>query len=310
MRNPKIVDPSFDYGSLVSVGIPSFERPELLKRAIESTVNQTYINLDIHISDNASSNSKEVASCIGLYAADTRIRFTQQAKNIGALGNFRFLIQSARGPAFVLLADDDYWAEDFVDTALRSHLSSQGRLAYTGHAYSNLPEANLVNPPNSAGPGKSALRMFSRLNSDSIIYGLGKTTTFKKHSRILREPWLPRKIARIEPGLGLVFASYPFLIAVVQEDGFEATDNSKPVHFRESSTRPLPIERSFRRSAWVFCGHVLVEVQLQIRLIWFSIYSKRLRLLPKLLFVSSKLFYIRLGKTLQSRWIRDSSVSR
>ena len=42
---------------LVSVGIPTYNRPELLRRAIDSIVNQTYENLEVIISDNATAGN-------------------------------------------------------------------------------------------------------------------------------------------------------------------------------------------------------------------------------------------------------------
>jgi len=41
---------------LVSIGIPTYNRPNELKIAIESIVNQKYNNLEIIVSDNCSSD--------------------------------------------------------------------------------------------------------------------------------------------------------------------------------------------------------------------------------------------------------------
>lgn len=42
---------------LVSIGIPTYNRSEGLKRPLNCVVNQTYKNLEIIISDNCSSNA-------------------------------------------------------------------------------------------------------------------------------------------------------------------------------------------------------------------------------------------------------------
>ena len=45
---------NFDNDICVSVGIPTYKRVELLKKTIDSIVNQTHKNIEIIISDNAS----------------------------------------------------------------------------------------------------------------------------------------------------------------------------------------------------------------------------------------------------------------
>ncbi|MBU4370171.1 glycosyltransferase [Patescibacteria group bacterium] len=43
---------------LVSVGIPTYNRPESLRRTLECITSQTYKNLEIIISDNCSPNQE------------------------------------------------------------------------------------------------------------------------------------------------------------------------------------------------------------------------------------------------------------
>jgi len=65
---------------LVSVGMPAYNRPESLVNAIECIVNQTYKNLEIIISDNASTSNK-IENIVKKYMKhDKRIFFTKQKK--------------------------------------------------------------------------------------------------------------------------------------------------------------------------------------------------------------------------------------
>ncbi|MEA5580452.1 glycosyltransferase family 2 protein [Nodularia harveyana UHCC-0300] len=96
---------------LVSVIIPTYNRPEYLKLAIASAVNQTYQNIEIIVSDNCSSESPEeiVASF-----ADPRIRFWRQPQNMGMLTNQMHGFKMATGKYVASLHDDDMWKEDFL----------------------------------------------------------------------------------------------------------------------------------------------------------------------------------------------------
>ena len=63
---------------LVSVGLPCYNRPETLKRAIDCMLNQTYRNIELLISNDCSPNP-EVYRLLDEYAAkDTRVKVWHQ----------------------------------------------------------------------------------------------------------------------------------------------------------------------------------------------------------------------------------------
>lgn len=102
-------------GPLVSVGIPTFNRPEGLRRTLEAITRQTYPNLEIIVSDNASPDrrTEDVVAEFGRY--DARIRFHRQARNLGASANFQFVLCEAKGRYFMWAADDDDWEPRFIE---------------------------------------------------------------------------------------------------------------------------------------------------------------------------------------------------
>jgi|APLak6261669570_1056073.scaffolds.fasta_scaffold19962_1 glycosyltransferase involved in cell wall biosynthesis len=92
---------------LVTVAIPTFNRPHLLIRTLNSIAEQDYENLEVIVSDNATANN-EVEKVIDQFKEKfTRFRFFKQPSNIGALNNFFFLLNQAEGDYFMWLADDD-----------------------------------------------------------------------------------------------------------------------------------------------------------------------------------------------------------
>lgn len=103
---------------LVSVGIPTFNRPEGLRRTLRLICNQTYRNLEILVSDNASPRSETEKVVRGFAAADERIKYFRQSENIGALANFQFVLAKASGDYFMWAADDDEWDPGFIETCL------------------------------------------------------------------------------------------------------------------------------------------------------------------------------------------------
>ncbi|MBE9008021.1 glycosyltransferase family 2 protein [Fortiea sp. LEGE XX443] len=96
---------------LVSVVIPTYNRPEYLKQAISSAVKQTFQNIEIIVCDNCSDVNPQ--SIIEAFQ-DSRIRFWRNSQNIGMLANMTNGFLMARGKYVASLHDDDMWEEDFL----------------------------------------------------------------------------------------------------------------------------------------------------------------------------------------------------
>jgi glycosyltransferase involved in cell wall biosynthesis len=97
----------------VSIGIPTYNRVRGLRRAIESAIAQDYEDLEIFISDNASTDDTE-SVCRAYVASDPRIRYVRQPANRGATANFQLALEGARGDFFMWLADDDWLDRSYV----------------------------------------------------------------------------------------------------------------------------------------------------------------------------------------------------
>jgi glycosyltransferase involved in cell wall biosynthesis len=96
---------------LVSVAMPTFNRPEYLRRALEGVVTQTYANLEILVGDNGNSSiTREIVESFN----DPRITYIGREQNLGMALNVVSLFKQGRGDYFCVLADDDFWGEDFV----------------------------------------------------------------------------------------------------------------------------------------------------------------------------------------------------
>lgn len=104
---------------LVTVGIPTFNRVQLLARSIDSVRSQTYQALEIVISDNASTDATE-ALCQELVLKDHRLRYVRQAQNIGGTENFNYLLVEAKGDFFMWLGDDDWIDPDYIQQCLEA----------------------------------------------------------------------------------------------------------------------------------------------------------------------------------------------
>lgn len=92
----------------VFVGLPVYNGEKYLRASIESVLAQELGDLQLTISDNESNDSTQ-AICLEYAAADSRIHYIRQKKNLGALGNFSYLKSISTGDYFTWMAADDVW---------------------------------------------------------------------------------------------------------------------------------------------------------------------------------------------------------
>jgi hypothetical protein len=90
----------------VSIGLPVYNGERYLAEAIESALGQTFGDLELVISDNASTDgTREI--CERYAERDRRVRYCREAENRGAGYNFQRVADLARGEYFKWLAADD-----------------------------------------------------------------------------------------------------------------------------------------------------------------------------------------------------------
>jgi glycosyltransferase involved in cell wall biosynthesis len=100
---------------LVTIGIPAFNRPPGLARTLASMCSQTYRNIEIIVSDNASTDPAVRTTVDEFAAKDLRISYHRHPENLGGMANFSSLIRKGSGDFFMWAADDDRWEPFFVE---------------------------------------------------------------------------------------------------------------------------------------------------------------------------------------------------
>ena len=97
---------------LVTIAITTHDRCELLRRALASALAQTYPNLEIVVSDDASSDGTyEFMASV----SDPRVRYWRLEQPTGIAGNFQNGLDHAHGELFMILNDDDELESDAIE---------------------------------------------------------------------------------------------------------------------------------------------------------------------------------------------------
>ena len=92
--------------ALVSVIIPTYNRADLLIRAIESALSQTYRNIEVIVIDDGSTD--DTRTRVLEYSGDARLHYHFQ-KNMGVAGARNTGLRIAKGEYVAFLDSDDRW---------------------------------------------------------------------------------------------------------------------------------------------------------------------------------------------------------
>ena len=91
---------------VISVGLPVYNGADRIGAAIESVTSQTLREIELVISDNASTDTTQDI-CRDMARNDDRIRYYRNKENLGAAANFNRVFELSRGPYFKWLGHDD-----------------------------------------------------------------------------------------------------------------------------------------------------------------------------------------------------------
>lgn len=99
-------------GPLVTIAIPTFNRATLLRGCIQLALAQSYENIEVLVSDNASSD--DTRTVLSEFS-DRRLRVLRQETNIGLLPNWNACLAAATGEYIIFVSDDDRISPQLVE---------------------------------------------------------------------------------------------------------------------------------------------------------------------------------------------------
>jgi glycosyltransferase involved in cell wall biosynthesis len=212
---------------LVTIGMPVYNGTPHLQQALTALVEQTFTDVEILISDNASTDGT-ADLCRSFAARYPQIRYSRNDENVGAIRNFAIVLERARGKYFMWAAHDDRWDARFVEL-LVAKLEAEPRavLAAPTVLHTNEDGSLRAEAPDRAPPGNSQqanLKQFYHDHSPSWIYGLYRVEWLRAHVDEIREYpiwggdviWLADVVQRFD----VVGAQDAFLFKRLRRSGY------------------------------------------------------------------------------------------
>jgi len=173
-RHPSQIAPVAAYAKSssprLSIGLAVHNGARFLRGAIDSLLAQDVGDLELVISDNASTD--ETSSICGEYAAlDSRIIYTRNPVNIGAAANFNRVFELSSGEFFMWGSDDDLWNPSFARRCIQM-------LEEHPHAVLCTSQVTLIGED-----GQPRTETYESANT------VGMTVEQRVHDLIRRFPW-------------------------------------------------------------------------------------------------------------------------
>jgi glycosyltransferase involved in cell wall biosynthesis len=117
----------------VSICVPTYNRPELVREAVESALNQTYADIEVVVSDDSPDDRTEHALTDLIGAR--QIRYVRNKAALRQARNVNQLFDLANGEFLVLLHDDDLLLPDAVSALVDCFVVDPAITAAFGKQY-------------------------------------------------------------------------------------------------------------------------------------------------------------------------------
>lgn len=206
----------------VTIAVPTYNRPEKLRRALRSIEAQTYKATEVIISDNATPG-KEVDKVVYEFRATIpNIRFIKQEVNVGPVENFFCCLRSSSSDYFMWLADDDEISPGCLKELVHmvETIPNLASAIPRWHYSTESPDTFVEMPARSYVSESWTIRAakFMYQSTDELFYGLHRRADLV-NCKISNYGW-PNK----GETLNLV---YPFLLGMVIAGKVIVTDNKE-----------------------------------------------------------------------------------
>ena len=133
---------------LVSIIMPSYNTAQYISQSIQSVLAQTYLNWELIIVDDCSTDNTE--NVVSVFLNDNRIKFLKNERNSGAAVSRNRALREARGKWIAFLDSDDLWEPEKLKKQIAFMENHEYHFSYTN--YIEIDEESVPNGKSVTGP--------------------------------------------------------------------------------------------------------------------------------------------------------------
>lgn len=291
----------------VSIGMPVYNAESSIRTAIDSLLSQTFTDFELIISDNASTDSTPII-CEDYMREDNRVRFFRQKNNMGATGNFMFVLEQAKYKYFMWAAADDVWNPHFIEKNVRvlelnkNVVGSASNVEFFGRQIvKSNPNANLTlyrdfikNMPISV-PYEKKAAYFLRYSLGMNMYSIFRTDKLKKCV-----------VYQSHPGSDLTI-----ILNILKYGDLHVIDEVLMRRSAKGTTSRTNIESHIKQKValpWIIFPYVPVTFRLA-KILGFKIFMKNLSYFIKWNYQGERAFVLEFLRLTKHRFIDKKKLS-
>jgi len=210
------------YSPKISICIPVYNEVNKIRRSIESALAQTYNNVEVIVSDNASDDG--TYEIVNQYGRDLVV--LNSVLNAGLIANWNKVLAAATGDFVLILGADDYLHEQYVEELMSAY--EEGVYFISGttrYVYGDRIDSFLFEP--AALEGLSEEKMIARMRSNEKV-NLLIDGVFRKD---VWEQMLPKKLKSYR---GVSADRIVVMLAIIVSEGNYRLINTVP-YFKDKS---------------------------------------------------------------------------
>ena len=181
---------------LVSIGVPTYNRPKTLERTLASLLAQSYKDIEVVVSDNGSTDTG-VEAVLSKFSNDSRVVIYRHNRNQGAIFNFNFILDKFHGEYVMRIGDDDWLDENYIEACVSFLMANPAYVCAYGSTKIFDAEGQLIKIDTdlSLDQASAEERMrtyYEYVTQNGIYFGLLKKDciSYIKADRLLADDWL------------------------------------------------------------------------------------------------------------------------
>lgn len=175
---------------VITVGMPTYNSADFVEQALAGLMRQTYRNFVVHVSDDASTD-RTWELLQGCVAGDPRFILHRQPKNLGLLGNYRYVLDQATSEFFMWHAYDDWIAPNFLEALVAVMAAEPDCALACARIVKVLPDGRPVKhrdfPDFSGIPRRRRIATMLRHPRSPWLYGLHRTQAVRRAFALMEE---------------------------------------------------------------------------------------------------------------------------
>jgi glycosyltransferase involved in cell wall biosynthesis len=175
---------------LITIGMPTYNSADFVEQALAALMRQTYRNFLVQVSDDASTD-RTWDLLQRWVAGDPRFILHRQPKNLGLIGNFRYVLDQATSEFFMWHAHDDWIAPNFLEALVAVMATEPDCALACARIVKVLPDGRPVKcrdfPDFSGMSRRSRITTMLRHPRSPWLYGLHRTQAVRRAFTLMEE---------------------------------------------------------------------------------------------------------------------------